>query len=175
MSSVRVRILEGPYAAVLPKWLSALKKREEVFINGDGETSRDFCYVANVVQANLLAATAQHPDLGCQAFNVARGDRTTLNEIFAAIRTSLQAKDPTLGNPQPTSRDFRAGDIRHSQADISLIQNLLGYEPTPQRQPRPRRGAGLVLGEPIMLRPQCPSLDVREHPLIGSDDPGTCR
>lgn len=121
---------EGPYAAVLPKWLSALKKREPVFINGDGETSRDFCYVANVVQANLLAATAQHPDLGCQAFNVARGDRTTLNEIFAAIRTSLQAKDPTLGNPQPTYRDFRAGDIRHSQADISLIQKLLGYEPT---------------------------------------------
>lgn len=121
---------EGPYAAVLPKWLAALKSGQEVFINGDGETSRDFCYVANVVQANLLAATAQHPDLSYQAFNVARGDRTTLNELFAAIRTALQTRDPSIGNPQPTYRDFRAGDIRHSQADISLIQNLLGYEPT---------------------------------------------
>ena len=120
----------GPYAAVLPKWLAALKNRETVFINGDGETSRDFCYVANVVQANLLSATSQHDEIGCQVFNVARGDRTSLNQLFAAIRTSLQGRDPTLGHPEPTYRDFRAGDILHSQADISLIQRLTGYEPT---------------------------------------------
>jgi len=121
---------EGPYAAVLPKWLSALKKRESVFINGDGGTSRDFCYVANVVQANLLAATAQHPELGCQVFNVARGDRTSLNELFAAIRESLQQRDPSVGNPEPVYREFRSGDILHSQADISSISRLVGYAPT---------------------------------------------
>ncbi len=121
---------EGPYAAVLPKWLSALKKRELVFINGDGETSRDFCYVANVVQANLLAATAQHRDLGCQVFNVARGDRTSLNDLFKAIRENLQKRDPSLGNPEPVYREFRPGDILHSQADISSIRRLTGYSPT---------------------------------------------
>lgn len=120
----------GPYAAVLPKWLAALKNRETVFINGDGETSRDFCYVANVVQANLLSATSAHPEMGCQVFNVARGDRTSLNQLFAAIRTSLQGRDPSIGHPEPTYRDFRAGDILHSQADISHIQRLTGYAPT---------------------------------------------
>lgn len=121
---------EGPYAAVLPKWLSALKKGEIVFINGDGETSRDFCYVANVVQANLLAAAAQHRELGCQAFNVARGDRTSLNDLFNAIVTSLKKRDPSIGDPKPVYRDFRAGDILHSQADITSIRRLTGYSPT---------------------------------------------
>ena len=121
---------EGPYAAVLPKWLAALKKGETVFINGDGETSRDFCYVANVVQANLLAATAQHRELGCQAFNVARGDRTSLNDLFRAIVENLQKRDASLGNPQPVYREFRPGDILHSQADISSIRRLVGYSPT---------------------------------------------
>jgi len=121
---------DGPYAAVMPKWISALRKGETVFINGDGETSRDFCYVANVVQANLLSATAQHDEIGVQVFNVARGDRTSLNQLFAAIRESLQRRDPSIGNPQPTYRDFRPGDILHSQADISHIQRLTGYEPT---------------------------------------------
>ena len=121
---------EGPYAAVLPKWVSALKKGEVVFINGDGETSRDFCYVANVVQANLLAATAQHRELGCQVFNVARGDRTSLNDLFKAIRASLQSRDSSIGDPQPVYREFRPGDILHSQADISSIRRLVGYSPT---------------------------------------------
>ncbi len=121
---------EGPYAAVMPKWIAALRAGEPVFINGDGETSRDFCYVANVVQANLLAATAQHLELGSQVFNVARGYRTTLNDLFAAIRTSLQKRDASLGDPQPVYREFREGDIRHSQADISLSERLLGYAPT---------------------------------------------
>jgi UDP-N-acetylglucosamine 4-epimerase len=107
-----------------------MKKGETVFINGDGETSRDFCYVANVVQANLLAATSQHPEMSCQAFNVARGDRTTLNQILAAIREGLVARDPSMSHVEPTYRDFRAGDVRHSQADITLAQRLLGYEPT---------------------------------------------
>ena len=121
---------DGPYAAVMPKWVSAIKKGETVYINGDGETSRDFCYVANVVQANLLAATSQHPEMSCQAFNVARGDRTTLNQIFASIRDGLAQRDPNIGHPEPTYREFRAGDVRHSQADISLARRLLGYAPT---------------------------------------------
>ncbi len=121
---------DGPYAAVMPLWIKALRKGEPVYINGDGETSRDFCYVANVVQANLLAATAQHPELKCEVFNVARGDRTTLNHLFAAIRESLQSRDPGLGHPEPVYREFRAGDVRHSQADTSHIRRLLGYEPT---------------------------------------------
>jgi UDP-N-acetylglucosamine/UDP-N-acetylgalactosamine 4-epimerase len=121
---------EGPYAAVVPKWVAALKKGEEISINGDGETSRDFCYVSNVVQANLLAATSQHEEMDCQVFNVARGDRTSLNQLFAGIKESLQSRDPNIGDPQPVYRDFRAGDIRHSQADISHIQRLTGYEPT---------------------------------------------
>ncbi|MDB6138783.1 MAG: NAD-dependent epimerase/dehydratase, partial [Verrucomicrobiaceae bacterium] len=121
---------EGAYAAVLPKWLAALKKGEPVFINGDGETSRDFCYVANVVQANLLAATSDHRELGCQAFNVARGDRTSLNDLYKAITASLKKREPSLGDPQPVYRDFRAGDILHSQADISSLRRLTGYSPT---------------------------------------------
>jgi UDP-N-acetylglucosamine/UDP-N-acetylgalactosamine 4-epimerase len=121
---------EGPYAAVMPKWFAALKARQPVFINGDGETSRDFCFVANVVQANLLAATVQHPEIAHQAFNVAKGDRTTLNELFYAIRDGLLKRDASLGKPEPSYRDFRAGDIRHSQADVSLITTLLGYAPT---------------------------------------------
>jgi UDP-N-acetylglucosamine/UDP-N-acetylgalactosamine 4-epimerase len=121
---------EGPYAAVMPKWFAALKAKQPVFINGDGETSRDFCFVANVVQANMLAATAQHPELAAQAFNVAKGDRTTLNELFAAIREGIAERDASIGKPEPTYRDFRAGDIRHSQADTALITRLLGYAPT---------------------------------------------
>lgn len=121
---------EGPYAAVMPKWIAALRKHEPVFMNGDGCTSRDFCYVSNVVQANLLAATAQHHELGCQVFNVARGDRTTLNDLFYAIRNGLRGADAEIGDVQPVYREFRAGDIRHSQADISEARRLLGYEPT---------------------------------------------
>ncbi|MBX7210574.1 MAG: SDR family oxidoreductase [Verrucomicrobiaceae bacterium] len=121
---------DGPYAAVVPKWVAALRNCEPVFINGDGTTSRDFCYVANVVQANLLAATSENPDVNCQVMNVALGGRTTLNDLFAAIRDGLAAHDPDVAQAQPVYRDFRAGDIRHSQADITLAQTLLGYAPT---------------------------------------------
>jgi len=121
---------EGAYAAVVPKWTSAMIHNQPVFINGDGETSRDFCYIANTVQANLLAATAQHPDAANQVYNVAVGDRTTLNDLFEAIRVTLEPRFPHLKDFKPTYRDFRAGDVRHSLADISKARNLLGYEPS---------------------------------------------
>lgn len=120
----------GPYAAVVPKWVDALRQKEPVFINGDGSTSRDFCYVANVVQANLLAATSENPDVNCQVMNVALGGRTTLNDLFGAIRDGLIKRGADIAGVQPVYRDFRPGDIRHSQADISLARDLLGYAPT---------------------------------------------
>jgi len=118
---------EGAYAAVIPKWTDALLNGETVYINGDGETSRDFCFVDNAVQANLLAACAADDAKG-QVYNVAVGDRTTLNQLFAALRDALKAEGV---NPaaQPSYRDFRSGDVRHSQADIDKAQRLLGYVP----------------------------------------------
>jgi UDP-N-acetylglucosamine/UDP-N-acetylgalactosamine 4-epimerase len=120
----------GAYAAVIPKWTAALIHGEPVFINGDGKTSRDFCYIDNAVQANLLAATASHPDAGNQVYNVAVGDCITLNELFAEIRAQLLPRYPRLSDAEPTYRDFRPGDVRHSLADISKAQQLLGYAPT---------------------------------------------
>jgi UDP-N-acetylglucosamine/UDP-N-acetylgalactosamine 4-epimerase len=118
----------GAYAAVIPKWTAAMLKGETVYINGDGETSRDFCFVANAVQANLLAATAAD-EAKDQVYNVAVGDRTTLNQLFAALRDALQAEGFSPAK-QPSYRDFRAGDVRHSQADIGKAQFLLGFKPT---------------------------------------------
>jgi UDP-N-acetylglucosamine 4-epimerase len=119
----------GAYAAVVPKWTAALLQGEPVYINGDGETSRDFCYVANAVQANLLAATTTQPDARNQVYNVAVGDRTTLNDLFRLIREAL-VPHGVSPDAAPTHRDFRAGDVRHSQADVSKAQRLLGYAPT---------------------------------------------
>ena len=121
---------EGAYAAVVPKWTAAMIENQPVFINGDGETSRDFCYIANTVQANLLAATAQHPDAANQVYNVAVGDRTTLNDLFEAIRSTLEPRFPHLKDYKPSYRDFRAGDVRHSLADITKAKTLLGYAPS---------------------------------------------
>lgn len=121
---------DGAYAAVIPKWAAAMIAGETVFINGDGETSRDFCYVANAVQANLLAATTQDRDATNQVYNVAVGDRTTLNGLYAALRELLAPKFPHLQAAAPQYRDFRAGDVRHSQADIAKARRLLGYAPT---------------------------------------------
>jgi UDP-N-acetylglucosamine 4-epimerase len=118
----------GAYAAVIPKWADALLKGETVFINGDGETSRDFCFVANAVQANLLAATATD-EAKDQVYNVAVGDRTTLNQLFNAICDALQT-DGVSSKTQPSYRNFRPGDVRHSLADISKAKKRLGYEPT---------------------------------------------
>lgn len=120
----------GAYAAVIPKWVAALIHNEEVFINGDGETSRDFCYVDNAVQANLLAATSEHPEAADQVYNVAVGGRTTLNELFFKIRDILSGEFPALADIQPVYRDFRPGDVRHSLADIGKAKRLLGYEPS---------------------------------------------
>lgn len=120
---------DGAYAAVIPKWAAALIHGEDVLINGDGETSRDFCYVANAVQANLLAATATDPQTRNQVYNVAVGDRTTLNQLFQLLRNGLAAKG-VGGDARPKYRDFRAGDVRHSQADVGKAARLLGYVPT---------------------------------------------
>lgn len=120
----------GAYAAVMPMWFAALLKQEAVYINGDGETSRDFCFVGNAVQANLLAATAPALPKGHEVFNVAVGDRTTLNQLYAAIREQVARWQPAAAAMQPVYRDFRAGDVRHSQADIGKATSLLGYTPT---------------------------------------------
>ena len=132
----------GAYAAVIPKWIASLIKAEPVYINGDGETSRDFCFIANVVQANLLAATTKDPKAVNQVYNVAVGDRTTLNELFAQLHCNLLPLYAHLLGVKPVYRDFRSGDVRHSLADISKAQHLLGYAPTQ------RIGAGLALAMP---------------------------
>lgn len=118
----------GAYAAVIPKWAAALLQSQPIYINGDGETSRDFCYVANVVQANLLAACSDD-GVKDQVYNVAVGYRTTLNDLFTALCNALQSYGVDL-NTQPVYRDFRAGDVLHSQADIGKAQLMLGYTPT---------------------------------------------
>ena len=121
---------EGAYAAVIPKWIAALLRRESVCINGDGETSRDFCYIANVVQANLLSATTANPEAVNQVYNIAVGARTTLNELFGLLQAGLRKRDAGLPEQQPIHQDFRPGDVRHSHADISKAARLLGYAPT---------------------------------------------
>lgn len=118
----------GAYAAVIPKWTAAMIAGDDVFINGDGETSRDFCFIENTVQANILAATTQNDEAKNQVYNVAVGDRTTLNDLFNAIKESLNANG-VIYSKQPVYRDFRAGDVRHSQASIEKIKNLLSYNP----------------------------------------------
>lgn len=118
---------EGAYAAVIPKWTAAMVRGEPVQINGDGETSRDFCFIENAVQANMLAATAEQGARG-EVYNVAVGDRTTLNELFFALRDALASEG--VDYPfDPVYRDFRPGDVRHSQADISKAARQLGYAP----------------------------------------------
>lgn len=120
----------GAYAAVIPQWIAAFLRRAPVYIYGDGETSRDFCYVENVVQANLLAATTANPEAVSQVYNIALGERTTLNQLFELIQNSLRRTDALLPEQKPVYRDFRPGDVRHSLADIGKAQRLLGYAPT---------------------------------------------
>lgn len=121
---------DGAYAAVIPKWISAMIKNEPLLINGDGETSRDFCYVENVVQANVLSALSNNPKAINEVYNVAVNDRTTLNELFEAQRALLVDRFAHLKSYKPVYQDFRPGDVRHSQADISKAKTLLGYAPT---------------------------------------------
>lgn len=120
----------GPYAAVMPRWFAALLRQEDAEIYGDGETSRDFCYVANAVQVNVLAATTASPAALGQVYNVALGVRTSLNELFALIRARVAAIDPRAADARPVYRDFRPGDIPHSLADVTKARTLLGYRPT---------------------------------------------
>lgn len=120
----------GAYAAVIPQWIAALIRNKPLHINGDGETSRDFCFVANVVQANLLAALTQNPDSINQVYNVALNERTSLNQLYDMMRSLLLKDFPHLTKYQPLYGAFREGDVRHSQADISKARNLLGFEPS---------------------------------------------
>jgi UDP-N-acetylglucosamine 4-epimerase len=120
----------GPYAAVIPKWIAAMIQDEPVHINGDGSTSRDFCYVANVVQANILAATTGNTQAVNTVYNIALGDETTLTELFQMLRDRLLAAHPHLRDLKPAHRAFQPGDVRHSRADISKARRLLGYAPT---------------------------------------------
>ena len=141
---------DGAYAAVIPKWIASMIKGAPVFINGDGETSRDFCYIANVVQANLLAATvsvvaseaSQSMNPVNQVYNVAVGERTTLNELYRLLKSDLLPRYPHLQDASPTYRDFRSGDVRHSLADISKAALRLGYVPSQSV------GQGLALAMP---------------------------
>lgn len=132
----------GAYAAVIPRWIAAMMQNQPVYINGDGQTSRDFCFVDNAVQANILAATADIPgtqinNTGAtdskvisEVYNVAYSGRTTLTELFIGIKKSLEVTFSNASIDDPIYREFRAGDIRHSQADISMAKTHLGYEPS---------------------------------------------
>ncbi|HSU17101.1 SDR family oxidoreductase [Longimicrobium sp.] len=121
---------EGPYAAVIPRWVRALLKGEPCVVYGDGETSRDFCYVDNVVQANLLAAAAPAEAVTRQVFNVAGGECTTLAALFAALRDGLAPRSPAAAAARLQHADFRPGDVRHSLASIDKARRVLGYAPT---------------------------------------------
>jgi len=118
---------DGAYAAVIPKWTAAMIENQDVFVNGDGETSRDFCFVENAVQANILAATAEE-SVKNQIYNVALGDRTSLNTLFNSLKSALKVNDVNY-QKSPVYRDFRVGDVLHSQADISKAKNMIGFEP----------------------------------------------
>lgn len=120
----------GAYAAVIPKWIASMIKGEPVNINGTGETSRDFCYIENVVQANILAATTENREDVNQIYNIALNDNTTLNQLFEYIRAMLIGDYSHLASFKPTYGDFRPGDVMHSQANICKASRLLGYKPT---------------------------------------------
>lgn len=121
---------DGAYAAVIPRWVAALLQDRPCVILGDGETSRDFCYIDNVVQANLLAGCTTNQEAWDQVYNVAYGDRTTLNQLFDAIRAGLSQVVPQIAGRTASYGEFRPGDVRHSLADISKARRLLGYHPS---------------------------------------------
>lgn len=118
----------GAYAAVIPQWHADMLMDRPVYINGDGETSRDFCYIDNVIQANILASFAEGDAVG-QIYNVAFGQSTTLNQLFEMVRNEVSAFHPAAASLKPVYRDFRPGDVRHSLANIDRARNLLGYNP----------------------------------------------
>lgn len=147
----------GAYAAVIPQWVAALIRNDELRINGDGETSRDFCYIDNVVQANLLSALAPGEAVN-QVYNVAVNDRTSLNQLYGMMRELLRAQFPHLEQHRPQYVDFRRGDVRHSQADISKAATLLGYQPTH------RIDQGLQQAMAWYVQHLAPSLDTNAQP-----------
>lgn len=120
----------GAYAAVIPCWIDNLLDCKIPTINGDGETTRDFCYIANVIQANLLSACIENPEAVNKVYNVAFGEKITLNELYSMIRDPLAEYDARIRDIEPNYGPFRPGDVRHSQADISRAKDLLGYAPT---------------------------------------------
>jgi UDP-N-acetylglucosamine/UDP-N-acetylgalactosamine 4-epimerase len=120
----------GPYAAVIPRWASSMLRGEPCTVHGDGQTSRDFCFVDNAVQANLRAAMIEDAAALNQVYNVAVGRRTTLLELHQLLAAALTRVAPGLRVAAPVLADFRAGDVRHSLADIGKARSLLGYEPT---------------------------------------------
>ncbi len=120
---------DGAYAAVIPKWFASIMKNGPVYINGDGKTSRDFCFIDNCVQANILAAMSEDENAANQVYNVAFGERTTLNELFELIKERVVDNFPNAAEIKPVYRDFRPGDVRHSLANISKAGDLIGYEP----------------------------------------------
>jgi UDP-N-acetylglucosamine 4-epimerase len=154
----------GAYAAVIPRWIAALLQHEPVHIYGDGETSRDFSYIDNVVQANLLAATAENPAGLNQVFNIAIGETTTLNQLFHLIQNILRLADPSIPEQQPIHNDFRPGDVRHSHASIGKAQRLLGYAPTYRIQ------EGLELAMDWYRRKLLSQKDSQAAPLLASAD-----
>ena len=119
----------GAYAAVIPKWVDSILNKKDVYINGDGKTSRDFCYIDNAVQMNLLAATTQNEEALNEVYNVALNDRTSLNELYQMIEERLVQSIQGLEKKKPIYREFRSGDVRHSQASIEKAQELLDYQP----------------------------------------------
>lgn len=119
----------GAYAAVIPKWVSAILNKDDVYINGDGETSRDFCYIANTVQMNLLAAATDSDVATDQIYNVALSNRTSLNKLYKMIEERLIQRTQGLENKEPIYQDFRVGDVKHSQANIDKAKELLHYQP----------------------------------------------
>lgn len=119
----------GAYAAVIPKWIASMVSGEDVFINGDGETSRDFCYIENTVQANLLAGITDNTECSGQVFNVSFGEKTTLNQLYGLLKDNILVHRPELKLSDPVYRDFREGDIRHSLANTDKIKSMINYNP----------------------------------------------
>jgi UDP-N-acetylglucosamine 4-epimerase len=158
----------GAYAAVIPRWIATLLQHEPIHIFGDGETSRDFSYIDNIVQANLLAATTENPAAFNQVFNIAIGETTTLNQLFQFIQSTLRQTDPSIPEQQPVYNDFRPGDVRHSHASIEKAKRLLGYTPTHRIQ------EGLELAMGWYRRKLFPQTKPQAAPLVTSVTDESC-
>jgi len=158
----------GAYAAVIPRWIAALLQHEPIHIFGDGETSRDFSYIDNIVQANLLAATTDNSTALNQVFNIAIGETTTLNQLFHLIQCTLLQMDPSISQQQPIYNEFRPGDVRHSHASIEKAQRLFGYAPTHRIQ------QGLELAMGWYRRKPLPQGQTQAAPLVTSVPDESC-